>query len=87
VATCHTPRVGQHVYRHCKPQTPGTIIALLGKTASGYWENVRIRWMNGIVSEHSNGELKDFEALIAEHKKKAEGHEKNLAKLIAQEGQ
>jgi uncharacterized protein YneR len=77
------PKVGQRVYRHGKPQTAGVIKAVLGETTDELAYRIRVKWVNGIVEETDTWGLKDFDALIEDHRKKLKSHLTTLKKLEA----
>jgi hypothetical protein len=77
------PKVGQYVYKHCQPQKPGIIRIVHGKTMSGYFYSVSVQWLDSsrTVTEEDTAGLKDFSALIEDHRKKLNTHESKLALL------
>jgi hypothetical protein len=77
------PKVGDFVYRHCYPQKPGIIRAVLGKDFGEYFVCVRVQWLGGEPEGRieSTDSLKDFNALIADHRKKLTTHETSLMRL------
>jgi hypothetical protein len=86
MATCvNEPKIGQYVYKHCCPQNPGIIVSVDGKDFGGYFTCVHVRWLTSkpgqeVTAETTAG-LKDFEALIADHRKKLNTHEANYRRL------
>jgi hypothetical protein len=79
------PKVGQYVYKHCKPQNPGVIVSVDGKDFGGYFMCVHVQWLKAKPGSEVTGEttagLKDFEALIKDHRKKLNTHEANHQRL------
>ena len=69
------PKVGQHVYRHGLPLKAGTIIEVY------LYGSVRILWVSGETTLEWTLELRDFDALIADHQKKLNTHLQTLKKL------
>ena len=78
---CNNPKVGDYVYRHCKPQQPGVIRTVDGKDFHRYFIMVHVQWLDGQITPETTSGLKDFNALIADHEKKLATHKKTLAKL------
>ena|ERR1035438_7636602 len=79
------PKVGQYVYKHCVPQNPGVIISVDGKDFGGYFTCIHVQWLKAkpgqeITAETTSG-LKDFDALIVDHRKKLSTHEANHQRL------
>jgi ribosomal protein L7/L12 len=75
------PKVGDYVYRACKPLRPGIIRTVDGKDFGGYFTCIHVQWLDGQVSAETTAGLKDFNALIADHRKKLATHETSLMRL------
>lgn len=84
------PKVGDYVYKHCHPLNPGVIVSVDGKDFGGYFMCVHVEWLKptrirsgdglSITAETTAG-LKDFNWLIADHRKKLATHETSLMGL------
>jgi hypothetical protein len=77
------PRVGQRVYKHARPQVAGVIKKVLGLRDHATTWRVRVKWLNGSEEELDSWNLKDFDALIADHEKKLQTHLATKKKLEA----
>lgn len=76
------PRIGQRVYRAYSPQTAGVIINVRRKHQHSHPATVDVAWTNGQLElDVREWDLRDFEALIEDHKKKLETHLATLDKL------
>lgn len=78
--------IGRYVYRPFRPQAPGKIIAYAGKRkimpgAPRTVDFVTVKYLGGVIETLPLSSLNDFESLIADHRKKLEGHEKKFARL------
>jgi hypothetical protein len=69
--------VGAFVYESYTPAKCGVVIEDLGHDGQ-YFHTLKVKFIKGEVRQVNSGNLRDFEDLIAEHKKKYEGH---MAKL------
>src|ERR1700675_2957046 len=78
VMVVNDPKVGDYVYKHCHPMKPGIILAVLGKDFGGYFTCVRVQWLGEELKPQieTTAALKDFNALIADHRKKLATHER-----------
>jgi hypothetical protein len=79
------PKVGDYVYKACRPLNPGIIRTVDGKDFGGHFVCVHVQWLKAkpgreIAAETTRG-LKDFNALIADHRKKLATHETSLMRL------
>lgn len=82
---CNDPKVGDFVYKHCRPMNPGIIRSVDGKDFGGYFICVHVQWLKAkpgqeITAETTKG-LKDFRMLLADHRKKLATHEVTLMRL------
>lgn len=73
--------VGAFVYRAYTPAKCGVVIEDLGPIGNGYFHRLKVKMINGKVEEIESGLLNDYEELIADHKKKYDGHMAKLEKL------
>jgi len=73
-------KAGSFVYMPYLPQNPGKIISL--NTPDKYGNrSVNVKWLDGKTSQHKAYNLKSFDALIADHKKKLKTHTSKLPAL------
>jgi hypothetical protein len=80
--TVNDPKVGDFVYKHYHPLKPGIIVAVLGKDFGGYFVCVRVQWLSELSSRiETTAALRDFNALIEDHRKKLATHETTLMRL------
>lgn len=73
--------VGALVYEAYTPARCGKVIADLGAIGSGYFHKLRVRYIKGEEKDIDSGQLKNFEELVEEHKRKYERHASTLEKL------
>lgn len=77
------PYVGQVVYRHCLPQSPGRIVEVGAPVRKGYFIEVKVKWLKTQeVTKTDTSYLKDFHSLIQDHEKKLNTHKKMLARVL-----
>ena len=81
--TVGKPTIGQRVYMAYSPAMAGKIVEV-GKF-DGYFYHVTVRWLNGKLAAVESADLRDFDALIEETRKKLRTHLKTLERLNAQE--
>jgi hypothetical protein len=81
--TVTNPRIGQLVYPSYTPQKVGVITKLEKFTARGGYEDwkVTVETLKGTIKYDSCMSLKDFNALVADHRKKIETIEGYVDKL------
>jgi len=66
--------IGETVYH--SPNRPGIVISRTSHKL------VKIKWLDGTVTEEDVAAgIKSYDALLADHQKKAQTHETNIAKL------
>lgn len=73
--------VGTFVYESYTPSRCGFVTQDLGVTSGGYFHMLRVKYHDGVEKTIDSGQLKDFEELIADHKRKYENHLAKLDKL------
>jgi hypothetical protein len=74
------PKVGTLVYRKGSPQLPGKVLGVKPADALGCHQT-HVLWLNGEESQISDNLLRDFNALIADHKKTLDAHKARHDKL------
>lgn len=84
------PAVGDIVYPHASPVQAGLVVAVEPRTHSvggvAYRRQIMactVRQPNGVERVFGELELKDFRALIADHRRKLQTHEARLAAIEA----
>lgn len=82
------PKVGDLVYEPFAPKVPGKVIEILGPTqyptgVSTTDKIVRVKWLNGVVTERNSGYLNDFGKLVSETERKLKAHKDRKALLDA----
>ncbi len=80
--TINNPKVGQYVYKGFRPLNPGIIRTIDGKDFGGHFDCVHVQWLSGLITAETTNGLNDFDALIADHRKKLNTHEANHQRLI-----
>lgn len=71
--------IGRRVYKIYRPSIAGVVREV---TSRGAFENqIKVAWIDGSTSVESEFDLKDFDALIADHEKKLATHRATLEKI------
>ena len=72
--------MGAFVYQPFLPNNPGVVIKV---EDSGRPDTklLTVKWLNGLVSQHADHRLNDFQGLIDDHRKKLNTHENKLQLL------
>jgi hypothetical protein len=74
------PKVGTLVYRKGSPQLPGKVLGVKPADALGCHQT-HVLWLNGEESQISDNLLRDFDALITDHRKTLDAYRERKAKL------
>jgi len=83
--TVNDPKIGDYIYKHCRPLNPGVIVSVDGFDYGMIFKIVHVQWLKAKpgqeISCMSTAGLRDFSALIADHRKKLNTHERALMGL------